>query len=190
MSQETINLLVGALIGIVSSLLTLIVGNIFQDRREVRKRKWELDDRTLTRRQELWMSRIKDTRDLVEDYHEIIATVTNVLKTELLNPELAKTDMSIYKDLTREYDDKRKKKISMWIINDNEINDALKKLRELMDKLVDDLPKASKDLDIINNFERQAEFYLTILKWRLDELGEINPPAPPKWRQRVWRDNK
>ena len=49
MSKETINLLVGALIGIVSSLLSVTVGNIFQDRREIRKRKWDLEDRERNR---------------------------------------------------------------------------------------------------------------------------------------------
>ena len=188
--SQSIFSLGGVILGSLTTLITLFVGSFFQRKSDERKRKWELEDRILTRRQDLWMSRIKDARDLVDDYHEITVTLANVLRTELLDPELAMADERIYKDLAHQYEDKHKKKISMWIINDDEINDTLKKLTSLMDKCLDELPEMSKDLDMIDKFERQAETYITILKWRLDELGEINPPAPPKWRQTVWRDNK
>ena len=50
MSQETITLIIGAIIGSVSPLLILLVTLYFQNKREIRARQWELEDRQWNRR--------------------------------------------------------------------------------------------------------------------------------------------
>jgi len=71
MSQETLNLIIGALIGIVSSLLSQIASNYFQRKNDERKRKWELEDREFNRRTKFNDSRIAEAQEYINTYLEV-----------------------------------------------------------------------------------------------------------------------
>jgi hypothetical protein len=83
MSQETINLLVGALIGILSSLLTLIVGNHFQRKNDERKRKWDLEDRDINRKINAKDEKLQEAQTYLEAYRESLRQLL-FLETRLI----------------------------------------------------------------------------------------------------------
>ncbi len=58
MSPKTLNLLIGASIGLFASLITSWFNNKYQRERDDKTRKWELEDRHSQRERELFDKRI------------------------------------------------------------------------------------------------------------------------------------
>jgi len=78
--------LVGALIGISSSLITLFVNHYFQRKHDDRKRKWELEDRAINRHLEFRDINLKHAQELLDSYfheiQELCATEILLIHTE------------------------------------------------------------------------------------------------------------
>jgi hypothetical protein len=68
MSPETINLIIGIVLGVVLTLLTLSVGSYVQNGKDERQRKWELEDRESDRRSLIQDMRMKEAREMVDIY--------------------------------------------------------------------------------------------------------------------------
>jgi hypothetical protein len=128
MSQETLNLLIGALIGILSSLLTVTVGNYFQDRREIRKRKWELEDREFNGHTDTKNDRLREAQSYLDTYNE---TGRLLVDAEIQLMTTADIDKSLKElDAIRELMNFTSRKLlSIHALNDP-------KLKELNEKLV------------------------------------------------------
>lgn len=120
MTQETLNLLIGALIGIVSSLLTLIIGNYFQDRREIRKRIWELEDRETNRYLEAKDKRIQEAQAYLDTYEKAAKLLMTVEHNMITNRPAEKNwaDLDEVEKLTKFT---AKRLVSMDLLNDEEL---------------------------------------------------------------------
>ena len=72
MSSETLNLLLGAGIALLSSLVTAIITHSLQMKREKRKRAWDLEDHRRNQRSEILKERIAQAEAWVESYVRFI----------------------------------------------------------------------------------------------------------------------
>ncbi len=79
MSQETVNLFVGAGISLVSTLLVIFVTNFFQWKRDERERKWQLNDKHDEQIKHILLQRLEQ----LESYSREIATTLSHINLEL-----------------------------------------------------------------------------------------------------------
>jgi len=81
MSPETLNLLIGAAIGLFASLITSWFNNKYQWERDDQTRKWELEDRHSQRERELFDKRIAaaetNTNDILAAIQKNLAAITH-----------------------------------------------------------------------------------------------------------------
>jgi hypothetical protein len=189
MSQETINLLVGALIGILSSLLTLIVGNHFQRKNDERKRKWDLEDRDINRKINAKDEKLQEAQTYLEAYRESLRQLL-FLETRLIMSG-GSYSPSVHNEVSEAFDKIRsltnfpfKRLFSIDFLNDPELKEIDKKLRRVFNEemnyafelrmkciLKDDINKAVLE-------QRKGEFNKTIsrilgdMQRRLEEISK------------------
>lgn len=72
MHLKTVNLLIGASIALVSSILTAIIANILQSRNDRQKRKWQVEDYNRKRRYEIEKERLAQAEEWAVSYVKFI----------------------------------------------------------------------------------------------------------------------
>lgn len=127
MSSDTLNLIVGAIIGLVSSLVAVTVTNYFQSRRDDKRRRWELEDRQLERGLKVILSRAEQARRYMNLYFDVILGLENcemVLVHTKSTSELAETVLRL-KPLI---EDTTKAHAGVLNLNDPELNTEVQEM--------------------------------------------------------------
>jgi len=189
MSQETINLIVVGLIGFVPSLLMLILNNHFQNKREERSRKWELEDRQSNRSLIVLDSQIKEAQVYITNFVEAVDRMQNigsvVERTRNKEPEdffnsfeqhwkeVASLSVTAAKKLPRislindmEFKELNEK---LLILFNQELENLLELIRKIAEKESLDRETAVKSL---SGFYRNAEDILFEMQRKLDEIAK------------------
>ena len=75
MGQQTNELIIGAVIGLLSALLTFMLTSVFQLYRDERDRKWAKEDARLQRRLRVLDQRLSDVRFYIDKQYEVVKSL-------------------------------------------------------------------------------------------------------------------
>lgn len=207
MTPEAINLIIGGAISVASICLTSIVTLLaawiayyFQKKNDERKREWEIEDKKTNRHVAITDMRIKDAKDFLDIYINIIDNITNLegsimgeiagqpLSALLMNPVKIEDATKSYQQIVKSVNDTKGKRISFLILDNRELNEHLDAFLALVaDELVymgETMNKASKDgffedkteyLENVLFFNQRASAFIQTMHTRLDELAKKVP---------------
>lgn len=158
MSQETINLIIAGLIGFVPSLLILILNNLFQNKREERNRKWELEDRKADRRIKAKDSIRDEAQEYLHRYEEATQLLRNIEVALLFDTDAKKFDSSQFDKLRELTNFTSKRLLSVGYLDDLELMKLNDELRLLFNNEVNNAFALNEK--ILNNetFDKRATF--------------------------------
>jgi hypothetical protein len=130
MSSEVLNLILGAVIAFLSSLLTVIVSHGLQLGRERQKRTWDLEDQSRGQRIEILKERIAQAEAWVEGYVRYIDRVQRRLLfgaalTQGSDPQESREWLNETLKVPQEYSHR---KSSVYRLNDPELIEIGKKI--------------------------------------------------------------
>lgn len=121
MPQEPVNLvIVGGLISLISTLLTLIVTYLFQQVHDEKIREWEQQDKEAAQYREIYIARLKEVEAFVHLYFEIINKLL-VCEITLVNSEYPKQDYQELLNINPALEAATKNYSSFQFINDPEL---------------------------------------------------------------------
>jgi len=186
MPQETANLIIGASISLFTSLLTIIVTNIFQLVRDKRIREWGLTDKEADQRRTILTYRLKEAEKCVILEQEITMKMFNYEISILVFGDVDRAKQ-VSAELAPLLENKSKYLLSLKVLNDPELDSTSQELNNLIlaeykhaIRLFNDF--ASKkaidteaEIDNFNRFSQSTDTLREKMMRRLDDLS-VNIP--------------
>ena len=188
MEQETANLIIGASISLLTSLLTIIVTNTFQLIRDKRIREWGLKDKEADQRRTTLNYRLKEAEKCVNIEQEINMKLFNYEMSILIFGDVDRAKQ-ISIELTPLLENKSKYLLSLKVLNDlvldstsNELNNLiLAEHKHAMELFNDFVNKKSIDTEAeINNLNQFCQSTDTLREKMMKRLDDLSVDFPLK----------
>ncbi|RPI93970.1 MAG: hypothetical protein EHM40_08155 [Chloroflexi bacterium] len=132
MPQETLNLIIGAAIAIVSSLLSQIAGNYFERKSDERKRKWELADREFNRRAQFLDKKLEEVQSHLANLVELSRKMNEYQIGIITVGAVSSYGNKAFTEINELAESMAKKVMNVFLLNDKELNDLHEKLLSLL----------------------------------------------------------
>ncbi len=183
-------------VGVIASFAGIILGYFFQKWSDERKRAWELEDRKNNKRTEIRDMRIKEAREFLDTYVNVLQEITNLegsiteevtgvaLSPLMVQPDTFENKLRKYQQMYELLSDTKKKAMSILILNDMELNeqytglasfviDEMGNLARLLKSVADgDVYEDSADyVKRVLTFHERALAYIQVMQTRLDEIA-------------------
>ena len=175
----------GAIIGVVSALLTFVLTSWYQWLRDERDRKWRLEDLKLQRRLNVLNLRLADVQRYLSEKHGIIVSMYE-MEYKLLNFGLKFYVEAVFSKLSDHYKNSNEDFSSIFNLSDPELTQLNIKLTQLVlneqneykllgEKISSEqaINKDQEEARINKFFSEASSLYYSLIK-RVDELSGLN----------------
>jgi hypothetical protein len=179
------DVILGAAIGLISSIITLLVTNFFQSRRDDKTRQWLLEDQKRERKWGIFKERAKDAEAYVDQMFEASQKYYNAVITALLAGKFDNHNLSAWNRSNEALWTATAKQVYIFYFNDKALTDHTNELFALFEKLRE---KGTEVLDNLQNprYDKNAakQYLVEVMSkightkkhvlLRLDELASLN----------------
>jgi hypothetical protein len=175
----------GAIIGVLSALLTFILTSWYQWLRDERDRKWRLEDMKLQRRLNALNLRLSDVQRYLNEKHGIILSIYE-MEYKLLNFGLGFDAEAVFNKLSGHYKNSNESFSSIFNLSDPDLTQLNIKLTQLIlneqneykrlgEKISNKevISKEQEEARINKFFSDASGVYYSLIK-RVDELSGLN----------------
>jgi hypothetical protein len=181
MSQDINLLIIGAVIGSVSPLLILLVTLYFQNKREIRARKWELEDRQSSRRLDVLAMRVTEAQAYLLGFYEATQKLM-MFELTIIATQNVDNHIKDWEKIPALLTGINQKVISFAILQDEvlhalheELNQVFriehKNAIELMDSIrKKDIPDKDIVVERVTQYYKKSSVLIAEMQQRIDEL--------------------
>jgi hypothetical protein len=177
--------LTGAIIGVLSALLTFILTSWHQWLRDERDRKWRLEDWKLQRRQNALSLRLSEVQRYLNEKYGIISSLYE-MESKLINLGMEFNVDAVFNKLISHYENSNSSFASIFNLSDPDLTQLNVKLSQMIINEQNEYHKLGKKVSNgetinieqegarINKFYSDASsLYYSLIK-RVDELSGLN----------------